>query len=64
MARFAGPTGYSGVRQLISGRVSKNLTLQSLTPSEEVDDIHVDSIHCVFCLADDEDHANEHVILR
>ncbi|OGE46456.1 hypothetical protein PENARI_c249G07069, partial [Penicillium arizonense] len=37
----------------------QELTLQSLTPSEEVD-----SIHCVFCLADDEDHANEHVILR
>lgn len=37
----------------------QELTLQSLAPSEEVD-----NIHCVFCLADDEDHANEHVILR
>ncbi|KAI1829877.1 hypothetical protein CBS147337_9256 [Penicillium roqueforti] len=37
----------------------QNLTLQSLTPSEEVD-----SIHCVFCLSEDEDHANERVILR
>jgi hypothetical protein len=32
----------------------QDLTLQTLTPSEEVD-----SIHCVFCLTDDEDHANE-----
>ncbi|OGE47105.1 hypothetical protein PENARI_c063G03727 [Penicillium arizonense] len=37
----------------------QELTLQSLTPSEEVD-----SIHCVFCLTEDEDHANERVILR
>ncbi|OGE47228.1 hypothetical protein PENARI_c054G00864, partial [Penicillium arizonense] len=37
----------------------QELTLQSLTPSEEVD-----SIHCVFCLTEDEDHANECVILR
>ncbi|OGE47002.1 hypothetical protein PENARI_c078G05451 [Penicillium arizonense] len=37
----------------------QDLTLQSLTPSEEVD-----SIHCVFCLTEDEDHANECVILR
>ncbi|OGE46851.1 hypothetical protein PENARI_c099G08558 [Penicillium arizonense] len=44
----------------------QELTLQSLTPSEEVDSIHedVDNIHCVFCLIDDEDHANERVILR
>ncbi|OGE46789.1 hypothetical protein PENARI_c110G08266, partial [Penicillium arizonense] len=32
----------------------QELTLQSLTPSEEVD-----SIHCVFCLTEDEDHAND-----
>ncbi|OGE47289.1 hypothetical protein PENARI_c051G10135 [Penicillium arizonense] len=37
----------------------QNLTLQSLSTSEEVDDIH-----CVFCLAEDGDHANECVILR
>jgi hypothetical protein len=37
----------------------QELTLQSLTPSEEVD-----SIHCVFCLTEDENHANESVILR
>jgi hypothetical protein len=37
----------------------QELTLRSLTPSEEVD-----SIHCVFCLTEDEDHANECVILR
>ncbi|KAJ6071022.1 hypothetical protein N7467_012341 [Penicillium canescens] len=37
----------------------QDLTLQSLTPSEEVD-----SIHCVFCLTGDEDHADERVILR
>ncbi|OGE46584.1 hypothetical protein PENARI_c178G11867, partial [Penicillium arizonense] len=37
----------------------QNLTLQSLSTSEEVNDIH-----CVFCLAEDGDHANECVILR
>ncbi|KAI1829514.1 hypothetical protein DTO006G1_9717 [Penicillium roqueforti] len=42
----------------------QDLTLQSFGPSQEVDTIHVDSIYCVFCLADDEDHANERVILR
>jgi len=37
----------------------QDLTLNSLTLSDEVDDIH-----CVFCLAEDEDLANESVILR
>jgi hypothetical protein len=37
----------------------QNLTLQSLSTSEEVNDIH-----CVFCLAEDGDHAKECVILR
>ncbi|CAG7970414.1 unnamed protein product [Penicillium salamii] len=41
----------------------QDLTLQSFRPSQAVD-VHVDSIYCVFCLADDEDHANERVILR
>ncbi|CAG8389931.1 unnamed protein product [Penicillium salamii] len=41
----------------------QDLTLQSFSPRQAVD-IHVDSIYCVFCLADDEDHANERVILR
>ncbi|KAJ5473942.1 hypothetical protein N7475_003508 [Penicillium sp. IBT 31633x] len=42
----------------------QELTLQSLTPSEEVDSIHVDSIYCVFCQTKDEDHADESVILH
>ena len=42
----------------------QDMTLQSFRPSQEVDNIHVDSIYCVFCLADDEEHANERVILR
>ncbi|KAI1829248.1 hypothetical protein DTO027I6_9986 [Penicillium roqueforti] len=37
----------------------QDLTLKSLTLSHEVDDIH-----CVFCLAEDENLANESVILR
>ncbi|CAG8111794.1 unnamed protein product [Penicillium nalgiovense] len=37
----------------------QNLTIKNLTLSDEVDDIH-----CVFCLAEDEDLANESVILR
>ncbi|CAG8883001.1 unnamed protein product [Penicillium egyptiacum] len=37
----------------------QDLTLRKLSLSEEVDDIH-----CVFCLAEDEDLANECVILR
>jgi len=37
----------------------QDLTLQSLTLSQEVD-----NIHCVFCLTEDENHANESVILR
>ncbi|KAJ5244797.1 hypothetical protein N7489_004893 [Penicillium chrysogenum] len=37
----------------------QDLTLKGLTLSDEVDDIH-----CVFCLAEDEDLANECVILR
>ena len=37
----------------------QHLTLHSLKPSEEVD-----NINCVFCLAEDGDHANECVILR
>jgi hypothetical protein len=37
----------------------QDLTLQSFGPSQEVD-----SIYCVFCLADVEDHANECVVLR
>jgi hypothetical protein len=37
----------------------QDLTLKSLTQSDEVDDIH-----CVFCLAEDENLANESVILR
>ncbi|CAP79574.1 hypothetical protein PCH_Pc23g00800 [Penicillium rubens Wisconsin 54-1255] len=37
----------------------QSLTLKDLTLSDEVDDIH-----CVFCLAEDEDLANECVILR
>jgi hypothetical protein len=37
----------------------QDLTLQNLSLSEEVDDIH-----CVFCLAEDEEQANECVILR
>ncbi|CAG8882016.1 unnamed protein product [Penicillium nalgiovense] len=37
----------------------QDLTLKSLTLSDEVNDIH-----CVFCLAEDEDLANESVILR
>ncbi|KAJ5244905.1 hypothetical protein N7489_005001 [Penicillium chrysogenum] len=37
----------------------QDLTLKDLTLSDQVDDIH-----CVFCLADDEDLANESVILR
>ncbi|OQD78987.1 hypothetical protein PENANT_c068G02722 [Penicillium antarcticum] len=32
----------------------QTLTLQSLTPSEEVD-----NIHCVFCLGEDEDYASD-----
>jgi hypothetical protein len=42
----------------------QDLTLQSFGPNQEVDTINVDNIYCVFCLADDEDHANERVILR
>ena len=37
----------------------QSLTLKDLTLSDEVDDIH-----CVFCLAEDDDLANESVILR
>ena len=37
----------------------QDLTLKDLTLSDQVDDIH-----CVFCLAEDEDLANESVILR
>ena len=37
----------------------EDLTLKDLTLSDQVDDIH-----CVFCLAEDEDLANESVILR
>ncbi|CAG8358153.1 unnamed protein product [Penicillium nalgiovense] len=37
----------------------QSLTLKDLTLSDEFDDIH-----CVFCLAEDEDLANESVILR
>jgi hypothetical protein len=37
----------------------QDLTLQSFGSNQEVD-----NIYCVFCLADDEDHANERVILR
>jgi hypothetical protein len=37
----------------------QDLTLKYLTLSDEVDDIH-----CVFCLAKDEDLANESVSLR
>jgi hypothetical protein len=42
----------------------QDLTLQSFGPNQEVDTINVDNIYCVFCLSDDEDHANERVILR
>jgi hypothetical protein len=37
----------------------QDLTLKDLTLSDQVDDIH-----CVFCLAEDDDLANESVILR
>ncbi|KAI3188036.1 hypothetical protein CBS147311_10134 [Penicillium roqueforti] len=37
----------------------QELTLRCFAPSEEVD-----SIHCMFCLTEDEDHENECVILR
>jgi hypothetical protein len=40
------------------------LTLQSLRPSQAVDSIHIDSIYCVFCQTEDEDHADESVILH
>jgi hypothetical protein len=53
------PWSVSPARPAILLAGFQNLTLQSLTPSEEVD-----SIHCVFCLGEDEDHANECVILR
>ncbi|KAJ5869333.1 hypothetical protein N7455_004274 [Penicillium solitum] len=52
MACFAGLTGYSGAG-------FQELTLRSLTTSKEVN-----SIHYVFCLTEDEDHANKCVILR
>ncbi|CAG8155311.1 unnamed protein product [Penicillium salamii] len=42
----------------------QDLALQSFGPNQDVDTINVDNIYCVFCLADDEDHANERVILR
>ncbi|OQE33241.1 hypothetical protein PENNAL_c0897G05594, partial [Penicillium nalgiovense] len=53
------PWSVSPARPAILLAGFQNLTLQSLTPSEEAD-----SIHCVFCLGEDEDHANECVILR
>ena len=37
----------------------QDLSLQNLRLSEDVDEIH-----CVFCLAEDEEQANERVILR
>jgi hypothetical protein len=46
------------------GARAQDLTLQSFRLSQEVDSIHVDNIYCVFCQTDDEDHANERVILH
>ena len=37
----------------------QDVTLHSVTPSDEVD-----SIHCMFCLAEDGDQVDERVILR
>lgn len=42
----------------------QDLTVQSLRPSQAVDSIRVDSIYCVFCQTEDENHADESVILH
>jgi hypothetical protein len=47
-----------GKRLALTAQV-QDLTLKDLTLSDEFDDIH-----CVFCLTEDDDLANESVILR